>query len=124
MLRSPNRVVAVLAGASFLAIGVAGFFAADGLLFGVFGASAVLSILHLAFGLALVIAGIAGVRAARVVNAAVGAVCLVIGYTGLFVVGGEYNVLGLNGAANVLHFGSAAFLLAVGLGADRRVKTA
>jgi hypothetical protein len=124
MLRSPNRVVAVLAGAGFLAIGVDGFFAADGLLFGVFVASAVLSILHLAFGLALVNAGIAGVRAARIVNASVGAVCLVVGYTGLFVVGGEYNVLGLNGAANVLHFGSAAFLLAVGLGADRRVKTA
>ena len=124
MLRSPNRVVAIVAGAGFAALGVAGFFASDGLLFGVFGVSAVLSIVHLVFGVALVVAGIVGRRVARSANTAVGAVCLVIGYTGLFVVGGEYNVLGLNGAGNVLHFGVAALLLAVGLGAERRAKPA
>ncbi|MGE3192163.1 MAG: DUF4383 domain-containing protein [Microbacteriaceae bacterium] len=118
MLRSPNRVVAFLAGAGFVTLGVAGFFAADGLLFGVFGVDVASSIVHLVFGVSLVVAGIAGVRAARFANGAVGAVCLVIGYTGLFVVGGEYNVLGLNGAGNVLHFGVAALLLAVGLGAE------
>jgi hypothetical protein len=124
MLRSPNRVIAILAGAAFLAIGVAGFFATDGLLFGVVGTNAALSVVHLVFGIALAGAGIAGVRAARIANAAVGALCLAIGYAGLFVVGGEYNVLGLNGAGNVLHFGSAALLLAVGLGAERTAKTA
>jgi hypothetical protein len=124
MLRSPNRVVAILAGIAFLTLGVCGFFAVDGLLFGVLGVDAVQSTVHLVFGVALVVAGVSGLRAARIVNAAVGAVCLVIGYTGLFVVGGEYNVLGLNGAGNVLHFGVAALLLAVGLGAERAAKPA
>lgn len=119
MLRSPNRVAAILAGAGFAALGVAGFFVADGLLFGVFGVNVASSIVHVAFGVSLMVAGIAGVRAARFANDAVGAVCLIIGYAGLFVVGGEYNVLGLNGAGNVLHFGVAALLLAVGLGAER-----
>jgi hypothetical protein len=124
MLASPNRGIALLAGAGFLALGVAGFFGTEGLLFGTLGVSPALSVVHLVIGAALVGASIAGVRAARIANASAGALCLALGYAGLFVVGGEYNVLGLNGAGNVLHFGSAALLLAVGLGADRTPKTA
>jgi hypothetical protein len=34
-------------------------------------------------------------------------------------VGTPYNVLAINGADNVLHFGTSVVLLAVGLGAER-----
>jgi len=47
----------------------------------------------------------------------------VLGLAGLFVIGTGVNVLALNGADNVVHFASAVLLLAVGLGADRPVKT-
>jgi hypothetical protein len=69
-------------------------------------------------------AGLATVTAAKAVATVVGAVFLVLGIAGLFVIGSPVNVLALNGADNVLHFASAVVLLAVGLGADRSVTTA
>jgi hypothetical protein len=51
-------------------------------------------------------------------------VCLLLGFVGLFVVGTGFNPLALNGAGNVLHFGTAVLLLAVGAGAERRVRSA
>jgi hypothetical protein len=53
------------------------------------------------------------------VNTLVGGVYLVVGLLGLFLVGSGANILALNGADNVLHFASAALLLAVGLSQDK-----
>lgn len=133
MTKSPNRLLATVFGVVYVLIGIAGFsvtmhvgfFAAPGgLLFGIFEVNAFHNVAHLVIGAALLIAGLSGTRPARTVNCVVGAAYLVLGLIGLFVVGSPFNILAINGADNVLHFGSAVLLLAVGLGAERVVKTA
>jgi hypothetical protein len=133
MRTSPNRLLATALGILYVLFGIAGFavttdigfFAAPGgLLLGIFEVNPLHNVLHVVIGATLLIAGLAGASAARSVNGAVGGVCLVLGIAGLFVVGSPFNILAINGADNVLHFGSAALLLAVGLGAERPVKSA
>ncbi|CAN5261471.1 hypothetical protein BH09ACT5_BH09ACT5_14540 [soil metagenome] len=127
-MRSPNRLVGVVVGGAYLLVGILGLtmtggvgFAASegGVLLGVLEVNPLLSILHILIGAALLIAALSSTRAASTVNAVVGAVCLVLGLAGLFLVGSTANVLAVNVADNVVHFGSAALLLAVGLGADQ-----
>lgn len=94
MSTSPNRILATVFGAVYLLIGAA-----------------------------LLIAGLSGVRAAQAVNVVVGAAYLLLGLVGLFIVGSPFNILALNVPDHVLHFASAALLLAVGLGADKSAST-
>ena len=132
MLSSPNRLTAVIVGALSLVFGVAGFFVAapagvagtGRLLLGIFSISAAGAAVDILIAAALMTAGLSNVAAAKIVNTVVGAVFLVLGLAGLFVIGTGFNLLAFNGADNVLHFASAVVLLAVGLGAERSVKTA
>jgi len=132
MLASPNRLLATIFGVIYLGAGVMGFFITPGvgffstsgrLLLGIFEINPVRSAFDILIGAALLIAGLSTIAAAKVVTTISGTVFLVLGIVGLFIVGGEFNVLALNGADNVLHFASAVILLAAGLGADRSVKT-
>lgn len=129
MLRSANRMTALVAGAAFAALGLAGlltpgsagFFAPEGaLLFGILSTNPALGVLHLLVAAALVAGAIAGLGVARAVNSWTGALLLALGLFGLFAVGTPVNVLALNGPGNVVHFGASVLLLAVGLGAERR----
>ena len=133
MSKSPNRLLATIFGAVYVLIGIAGFFVTSGtgflatkggLLLGIFEVNPLHNVAHILIGAALLIAGLANVRAAKTVNSVVGAAYLVLGILGLFIVGSAFNILAINGADNVLHFGSAVLLLAVGLGADRATRTA
>ena len=133
MTNSPNRLLAIIFGAVYLLVGLlgftvtngVGFFATQGgLLLGIFEVNVFHNVAHLLIGAALLIAGLSGVAAAKAVNTAVGAAYLLLGIIGLFLVGTEANILAINAADNVLHFGSAAVLLAVGLGTERRVNAA
>ena len=133
MSKSPNRLLATIFGAVYVLIGIAGFFVTSGtgflatkggLLLGIFEVNPLHNVAHILIGAALLIAGLANVRAAKTVNSVVGAAYLVLGILGLFIVGSAFNILAINGADNVLHFGSAVLLLAVGLGADRAIRTA
>jgi hypothetical protein len=133
MSTSPNRLLATIFGIVYVLIGIAGFFVTSGvgfidtpggLLLGIFEVNLLHNVAHVVIGAALVIAGLSGVRPAKTVNSVIGTVYLVLGIVGLFVIGSAFNILAINGADNVLHFGSAVLLLAVGLGADRGVKTA
>jgi len=132
MLSSPNRLTAVIVGALYLVFGVAGFFVAapagiagtGRLLLGIFSISAAGAAVDILIAAALMTAGLSNVAAAKIVNTVVGAVFLVLGLAGLFVIGTGFNLLAFNGTDNVLHFASAVVLLAVGLGAERSVKTA
>ena len=128
MSTSPNRLLATIFGAAYVLIGIAGFFVTSGvgffethgaLLLGLFEVNLFHNVAHILIGAALLIAGLSGARAAKTVNAIVGTAYLLLGILGLFVVGSVFNVLAINGADNVLHFGSAVLLLAVGLGAER-----
>lgn len=133
MTKSPNRLLGVVFGAVYILVGIlgftvtsgVGFFATQGgLLLGIFEVNIFHNVAHLLIGAALLLAGLSTVRAAKTVNSVVGAAYLLLGLAGLALVGSAINVLALNSADNVLHFGSAVVLLAVGLGADRRVKVA
>ena len=131
MSKSPNRLLGVIFGAVYILIGIlgftvtsgVGFFATEGgLLLGIFEVNIFHNVAHLIIGAALLIAGLSNARAAKTVNSVVGAAYLLLGLAGLFLVGTALNILALNVADNVLHFASAAILLAVGLGADKRAR--
>lgn len=132
MTKSPNRLLATVFGVVYLLVGLLGFtvttgvafFATEGgLLLGLFEVNVFHNVAHLLIGAALLIAGLSNVRVARAVNIAIGAAYLLLGVLGLFLIGSELNILAINAADNVLHFASAAVLLAVGLGADKSVRT-
>ncbi|MBH0022810.1 DUF4383 domain-containing protein [Salinibacterium sp. SWN248] len=129
MTKSPNRLLATVFGAVYILVGLlgftvtngVGFFATEGgLLLGLFEVNIFHNVAHLLIGAALLLAGLSNVKAARTVNSVIGFAYLALGFLGLFLVGSALNILALNAADNVLHFASAAVLLAVGLGADKR----
>ncbi|GAA2080939.1 DUF4383 domain-containing protein [Microbacterium hatanonis] len=127
---SPNRIVATIFGAVYLLVGLLGFAVTGGvgfiateggLLLGIFEVNPLHNIAHLLIGAALLIAGLANVRAAKGVNTTVGAVYLLLGVVGFFLVGTAANILALNVADHFLHLASAVVLLGVGLAADKNV---
>jgi hypothetical protein len=130
---SPNRLVGVIFGAVYVLVGLLGFtvtgnvaFVGEegGLLLGIFQVNPLHNIAHLLIGAALLIGGLAGVKAAKTVNVVVGAAYLLLGIVGFFLTG-PANFLALNVADHFLHLGSAVVLLGVGLAADREnVRTA
>lgn len=128
LAKSPNRLVATIFGVIYLLVGLLGFAytggvdffdTEGGLLLGIFEVNPFHNVAHLLIGAILLIAGLKSVPAARSANIAVGAAYLLLGIIGLFLVDSPANILAINGADNVLHFGSAILLLAVGLGADK-----
>jgi hypothetical protein len=127
MRTSTNRLVATVFGAVYLLVGVlgfavtsgVGFFATEGRNLIIFEVNPLHNIIHLAIGAALLLAGLKSVPAARSVNTAVGAVYLLVGILGLFLLNSALNIIALNGADNVLHLASAVLLLGVGLSQDR-----
>ena len=128
MRTSPNRLVATIFGAVYLLVGLLGFavtggvgFVATkgGLLLGIFEVNPLHNIAHLLIGAALLIAGLTRVAAAKAVNTTVGAVYLLVGIVGLFLLSSPLNIIALNGPDNVLHLASAVLLLGVGLSMDK-----
>lgn len=130
MSSSPNRIVATIFGAVYLLVGLLGFAVTGGVgfiategeaLLGIFEVNPLHNIAHLLIGAALLIAGLANARAAKGVNTTVGAVYLLLGIVGFFLVGTGANILALNTPDHFLHLGSAVILLGVGLGTERNV---
>ena len=132
MRTSPNRLIATIFGAVYLLVGLLGFaftggvgFVATqgGLILGIFEVNPLHNIAHLLIGAALLIAGLTRMAAARAVNVTVGAVYLLLGIVGFFLVGTAANILALNTPDHFLHLVSAIVLLGVGLGAERTVRS-
>ncbi|MFE5670284.1 DUF4383 domain-containing protein [Agromyces sp. NPDC056523] len=128
MSRSPNRIIATVFGAVYLLVGLLGFAVTGGigfiateggLLLGVFAVNPLHNVAHLLIGGALLIAGVASARAAKLVNTIVGATYLLLGVVGFFLAGTAANILALNTADHFLHLASAIVLLAVGLATER-----
>jgi Domain of unknown function (DUF4383) len=128
MSQSPNRLLGVVFGLVYLLVGLlgfgatpgVGFFATEGgLLLGLFEVNVFHNVAHLLIGSGLLLAGLSGAASAKFLNTVIGSAYLVLGLAGLLLVGTALNILALNAADNVLHFASAAVLLAVGLGADK-----
>jgi len=132
MRNSPNRLVATIFGAVYILVGLLGFAVTGGvgfiatkggLLLGIFEVNPLHNIAHLLIGAALLIAGLTRVAAAKATNTTIGAVYLLLGIVGFFLVGTGANILALNTPDHFLHLVSAIVLLGVGLGADRAVRT-
>ncbi|PWD50486.1 DUF4383 domain-containing protein [Serinibacter arcticus] len=131
MRTSPNRLLAAVFGAVYTLVGLAGFAVTAGVAFAgtegatliVFDVNPLHNIVHLGIGVALLLASRA-VGSARAVNTTIGAVYLLVGVVGLFLLDSAANILALNGADNVLHLASAVLLLGVGLTQDRGVAPA
>jgi hypothetical protein len=127
MGQSANRLVGGIFGAVYLLVGIAGFVVSSGADFAgseggmllLFEVNPLHNIVHLLIGAVLLGAATSSVRAAKAANTGVGAVYLLVGLLGLFLVGSSANILALNGADNVLHVGSAVLLLGAGLAGDR-----
>ena len=122
--RSIQPLVGYVFGAVYLAVGLVGFTVSGGhsfaghdggKLLGIFMVNPLHNVAHLAVGALLVSAAYAGAAAARLANATVGAVYLLLGVVGLFVLSSSANILALNSPDNALHFASALVLLGVGL---------
>ncbi|TQM31026.1 DUF4383 domain-containing protein [Nocardia bhagyanarayanae] len=131
---SPVRIAAFAVGAVFLLVGILGFIPGvttdyDSLdwaghhsqakLFGIFQVSILHNIVHLAFG-------VAGLLASRAANAAAGflvgggAIYLVLWLYGLIVdEASDANFVPLNTADNWLHFGLGVAMIALGLALPR-----
>lgn len=124
MPESLNQRVGIVFGAVYLLVGIVGFVLTG---FGDFagtvpGGTVVLfdvnplhNIVHLGVGAALLLAGRASLDASRTMNTLVGAVYLLVGVLGFFVIDSDLNILAMNQADNFLHLASAALLLGVGL---------
>lgn len=129
MRTSPNRLIATIFGAVYLLVGLlgfavtsgVGFLATEGPLLIIFAVNPLHNVIHLAIGAALLAAGLKSVPASRSVNTTVGAVYLLVGIVGLFLLNTSLNIIALNGADNVLHLASAVLLLGVGLSQDKTV---
>ena len=127
MRTSPNRLIATVFGAVYLLVGLLGFavtsgigfFATEGNNLIIFEVNPLHNVIHLAIGAALLYAGLKSTAMARTVNAGVGAVYLLVGVVGLFLLSSPLNIIALNGADNVLHLASAVLLLGVGLSLDK-----
>ena len=132
MRNSPNRLIATVFGAVYLLVGLVGFavtpgvgfFATEGTNLIIFEVNPLHNVIHLAIGAALLYAGVKDIQLARTVNTAVGAVYLLVGILGLFLLSSPLNIIALNGADNVLHLASAVLLLGVGLSLDKVPATA
>jgi len=127
MTRSANRLVAIVAGAGYLVFGLVGFVVTGAvgfaspvgqLLLGV-QVNPLQNVTHVVIGLALLLCGRFTLTVVKTGNAVIGAVMLLFGLVGLFIIGSDGNVFALNGAGNMLHFATSIVLLAVGLGADK-----
>ena len=130
----PNKLVATIFGAVYVLVGLVGFLVTasvgfvateGGLLLGIFSLNPLHNVVHLLVGALLLYAGLRMAEAgAATINTVVGAVYLLVGILGLFIIGGSLNLLALNAADNVLHFLSAVVLLGVGLFARARTRAA
>jgi hypothetical protein len=127
---SPNRLVAAVFGVVYLLIGVLGFIVTgfedfagtdtNETLLG-FELNGLHNVVHLAIG-AVLLAASRTVASAKGANMFVGAVYLLVGIIGLFILDSDANILSLNGADNVLHLASALILLGVALSQDKDVR--
>jgi Domain of unknown function (DUF4383) len=104
----------------FVVTGFSQFAATSGDKLILFGVNPLHNLVHVAVGAAWLAASRTE-TGARVVSALIGAVYLVVGVVGLFLVGGssELNILNLNQPDNLLHFASALAALYLGLARPR-----
>ena len=132
MSASPNRVLGLCLGVGFLALGISGFvfasapfFSPEGaLVWGVITTNGAQNLVHTLIGAALLLAAVSTLDASRRTNGIVGALLLVWGLAGLFLIENPANIFALGVWSNLIHFAASCVLLAVGLGVERPARPA
>ncbi len=126
--RSANQTLALVFGAVYALVGLAGFFVSDTFaatdddtLLG-FEVNNLHNIVHLAIGVALVAAS-KRLSSARSANLVIGVTYLALGVVGWFIDDTAANIVALNEPDHLLHLASGVLLTAVALGADKTVAT-
>lgn len=119
-----NRIAAGLFGAVFTLLGLLGFTVSGGHdalgsdgghLLGLFEVNVSHNLVHLAVGVVLIAAAVAGEVIARFANIAVGVVYLLVGVVGLAIIGTDLNLIALNGLDNGLHIVVGGAMAAAGV---------
>ena len=121
MNKTPAQMFGQIFGAIYALIGIAGFFVTGDAEFAGPNGEPLLgldvnglhNVVHLAVGIALLVASRA-TETAQQVNTAVGVVLLVVGIAGFFVTDSDANLLALNTVDNLIHLATAALALTVG----------
>lgn len=124
--RTINQTVALVFGAVYALVGLAGFLVTGDVPFAgedgdplvVFDVNGLHNLVHLLIGVALIAAS-RRLDTARGANLAIGVTYVALGVLGPFINDTAVDVIGLNGADHVLHLVSGAVLAAVALLADK-----
>lgn len=128
MIHSPNRLLSTIFGIVLLLVGLFGFFLATpypfataegGVLIGLFAANGFLSLIHVLLGAILLLAGLGGIRPAKVFNILFGLGLVVFALVGFGIAHTGANIFALNTPTILLHLVVGLALLAAGLGADK-----
>ena len=110
--RTVNGLVALVFGAVFVVVGLAGFLVSGGhpavgttggALLGLFQVNVLHNVVHLAIGGVMIAAALRGDRPARAANRGFGVLYLVLFVLGLVLVGSTLNIVALNGGDSILH---------------------
>jgi Domain of unknown function (DUF4383) len=126
--RSVNGLVALVFGAVFVLVGLAGFLVSGGhpvagttggALLGLFQVNVLHNLVHLVIGAVMIAASLRGDRPSRLANQGFGVLYLVLFVLGLFLVGSGLNIVAINAGDNVLHLVLGVVLAGFGFGADR-----
>ncbi len=129
--RSLNQTLALVFGAVYALVGLAGFFVSNDVpFFGkqgdpliAFDVNGAHNIVHLLIGVVLLVSA-KTLGAARSVNLAIGITYIALGVLGPFVDDTAVDIVGLNSADHGLHFASGLLLVGVALVADKRARSA
>jgi hypothetical protein len=132
MFASPNRLFGFIVGVLYLVIGAAGFLYTGNTsavatvgprLIAIFEVNPTHNVVHLAVGAILVIASLVGTRTSKAFNGIFGAIFLLTAAFWLLLPtsNNPLAILAVNGADIVLYLATAAVLIAVAVGADRKV---
>ncbi|HVM13084.1 MAG TPA: DUF4383 domain-containing protein [Egibacteraceae bacterium] len=126
---SVNQAFGYAFGGVYILVGLLGFLVTGGvdlaspdggLLLGIFEVNPLHNVVHLAIGAGFIAGAAGGLGSSRMVNTAIGGTYVLVALAGLAVPADSgANILALNAADHLLHFGSGAAALAVGLAADR-----
>src|SRR5437764_14987998 len=123
LTHSPNRILGGVFGVVYVLVGAVGFAITAGMglmepaghQLIIFELNPLHNVVHVLVGGLLAGAALGSAGASKVVNTLVGAVYLLVGIAGFFLVGSELNIIAVNHPDNLLHLVSAAVLLGVGL---------
>ncbi len=125
--KSLNRTIALVFGATYALVGIAGFFVTgdvpfvgeDGSPLIVFDVNGLHNIVHLLIGVALLAAS-RRLDTARTANLVIGIVYIALGVLGPVINDTAVDIVGLNGADHVLHLLSGVLLTVVAVTQDKR----